>query len=40
MRAILGGNVRVICTGAAPIHPEVLTFIKVAFGVTVLEGYG
>ncbi|CAB4022457.1 Hypothetical predicted protein [Paramuricea clavata] len=32
VQAILGGNVSVIGTGAAPIEAKVLTFLKVVFG--------
>lgn len=40
IRDILGGNVRIISTGAAPINAEVLTFLKVAFSAQIHEGYG
>lgn len=40
VRAVLGGNVRLIATGAAPIHPDILTFFRVVFGVSVHEGFG
>jgi long-chain acyl-CoA synthetase len=36
----LGGNVRIMITGAAPIAAEVLEFLRAAFGCEVLEGYG
>ena len=39
-RAILGGNVRLMCTGSAPISAEVLSLLKVCFGCPILEGYG
>lgn len=37
---ILGGRVRVMVTGSAPIAKEVLNFLKIAFCVPILEGYG
>jgi long-chain acyl-CoA synthetase len=33
IRAILGGRVRSILTGSAPISKEVMTFLKIAFCV-------
>ena len=40
VQARLGGRVRLIITGAAPIAAEVLDFMRAAFGCEVLEGYG
>lgn len=34
-QASLGGRVRLIITGAAPISPDVLTFLRVAMGCQV-----
>ena len=34
------GQVRLMTTGASPISPEVLDFLRICFGATVLEGYG
>lgn len=41
VKAKLGGRVRLLTTGASPISPEVMAFLRVCFpGATVLEGYG
>ena len=37
---LLGGRVRHMITGAAPIAPEVLNFLKIAFCCQINEGYG
>ncbi|XP_029441498.1 long-chain-fatty-acid--CoA ligase 1 isoform X2 [Rhinatrema bivittatum] len=36
----LGGKVRLIITGAAPVSPNVLTFMRAAIGCQFYEGYG
>ena len=36
----LGGRVRFMLTGSAPIPPEVLRFLKVVFSCPIVEGYG
>uniref|UniRef100_A0A8C8FRE3 Arachidonate--CoA ligase n=1 Tax=Oncorhynchus tshawytscha TaxID=74940 RepID=A0A8C8FRE3_ONCTS len=36
----LGGRVRLMITGAAPVSPTVLTFIRAALGCQFYEGYG
>jgi long-chain acyl-CoA synthetase len=40
VRAALGGRVRCIITGSAPISPQILSFFRVCFSCHVLEGYG
>ncbi|KAH0623748.1 hypothetical protein JD844_006845 [Phrynosoma platyrhinos] len=37
---IMGGKVRIVVTGAAPISPSVLTFLRAAFGCQIFEAYG
>lgn len=38
--ALLGGRVRVMCCGSAPIAGEVLDFLKICFSCAIMEGYG
>lgn len=38
--AVLGGRMRIMTTGSAPISKDVLTFLKVAFCCPINEGYG
>lgn len=40
VKAILGGNVRYLLTGSAPIAAEVLEFLKVCFCCEMFQGYG
>lgn len=40
IKARLGGRVRIMITGASPIAPEVLDFLRICFGARVCEGYG
>ncbi|CAJ0757068.1 3955_t:CDS:10 [Entrophospora sp. SA101] len=40
IKAIIGGRVRLILTGSAPISPEVLQFLRIAFACDIGEGYG
>uniref|UniRef100_A0AAQ6AET5 Arachidonate--CoA ligase n=1 Tax=Amphiprion ocellaris TaxID=80972 RepID=A0AAQ6AET5_AMPOC len=40
VQASLGGCVRLMLTGAAPISPTVLTFLRAAVGCQFYEGYG
>lgn len=34
------GHVRIMTTGASPIAPEVMEFLRICFGAIVMEGYG
>ena len=38
--ALLGGQMRLIVTGAAPLHPDVQNRLKVTFCCPVVQGYG
>lgn len=40
MKSILGGNVRMMITGSAPISGDVLDFLKICFSAPICEGYG
>uniref|UniRef100_UPI00398EF634 long-chain-fatty-acid--CoA ligase 5 isoform X3 n=1 Tax=Pristiophorus japonicus TaxID=55135 RepID=UPI00398EF634 len=40
VQATMGGRVRVMVTGAAPISPSVLTFLRAALGCQIFEAYG
>jgi long-chain acyl-CoA synthetase len=40
IRELLGGKVRVMVTGSAPIAGDVLDFLKVCFSAPICEGYG
>ncbi|XP_076439689.1 long-chain-fatty-acid--CoA ligase 5-like [Babylonia areolata] len=40
IQRMLGGRVRLIITGSAPLSPTVLDFVRCAFGCLVMEGYG
>ncbi|KAJ6668627.1 hypothetical protein lerEdw1_012109 [Lerista edwardsae] len=40
IQASLGGNVRLMITGAAPVSANVLTFLRAALGCQFYEGYG
>ncbi|KAH7654854.1 long-chain acyl-CoA synthetase protein [Dioscorea alata] len=40
IREKLGGRVRCLTSGASPLSPDVMDFLRVCFGGLVLEGYG
>ncbi|KAJ3216540.1 Long chain acyl-CoA synthetase 7 peroxisomal [Dinochytrium kinnereticum] len=40
IRSKLGGNVRLMFTGAAPISADVMDFLRICFSADVYEGYG
>jgi long-chain acyl-CoA synthetase len=40
MRAAIGGKVRLIITGSAPISSEVQEFLRIALCCNMIEGYG
>ncbi|KAI9003599.1 hypothetical protein BC832DRAFT_559366 [Gaertneriomyces semiglobifer] len=40
VRARLGGRVRLMMTGAAPISADVIDFLRICFSCVVIEGYG
>jgi len=39
-RAAMGGNLRYCATGAAPLDPEILNFLRVVWCIPIVEGYG
>ena len=40
VRQALGGRIRWLASGAAPLAPQIHHFLQIAFGVPVIQGYG
>ncbi|PWN35845.1 acetyl-CoA synthetase-like protein [Meira miltonrushii] len=40
VRAVLGGNLKTMISGSAPLRPDVLKLLRVAFSIDFREGYG
>jgi long-chain acyl-CoA synthetase len=40
VKMVLGGRVRCLFSGASPISPDVLDFLRICFGGFISEGYG
>ncbi|KAL1317014.1 hypothetical protein HN51_069118 [Arachis hypogaea] len=40
IKAKLGGRVRLMVSGASPLSPDIMEFLKICFGGRVTEGYG
>jgi len=40
IRQLLGGELKLIVSGSAPLNPKVLNFLRIAFSCAVIEGYG
>ncbi|CAO3642986.1 unnamed protein product [Cunninghamella echinulata] len=40
IRAKLGGRIRFILSGSAPVSPDVMNFMRICFSANVYEGYG
>jgi long-chain acyl-CoA synthetase len=40
IQAVLGGRILMVSSGSAPISPQVMDFLKIAFSCEVAEGYG
>jgi len=39
-KAIVGGNMRVLLSGGAPLAPDAHDFVRTCLGITLLQGYG
>ncbi|KAG6820567.1 hypothetical protein H0H93_015087 [Arthromyces matolae] len=39
IQAVLGGQIKLLTSGSAPISPDVMDFLKIAFGCEVAEGW-
>ena len=40
IRKMIGGRVRLMFSGGAPLYPETIDFIRVCMGCPLLQGYG
>ena len=40
VRQLLGGELKLIASGSAPLNPKVFNFLRIVFSCTVAEGYG
>jgi len=40
IKSVLGGNLKRMITGSAPIKAEILDFFKITLGFNIAEGYG
>ncbi|PWA13634.1 AMP-binding, conserved site-containing protein [Artemisia annua] len=40
IKAKLGGRVHFLGSGASPLSPDIMDFLKICFGCSVIEGYG
>ena len=40
IKALVGGRVRLMVSGAAPLSPDVMSFLRASFCCNVMEGYG
>ena len=40
VRQLLGGELKLIASGSAPLNPKVFNFLRIVFSCAVIEGYG